>query len=54
MDSTGAHTMLYPTCTMISSGDLAHYRVPRAKDWVSEDCGTRRVIPKLQYVTFRV
>ena len=28
------------TCTMISSVDLAHYRVSRAKDWVSVDCGT--------------
>ena len=32
--------MLYVTCTMISSIDLAHYRVSRAKDWVSVDCGT--------------
>ena len=29
------------TCTMISSVDLAHYRVAHAKDWVSVDCGTR-------------
>ena len=36
---TGAHTMLYLTCTMISSVDLAHYGVYRAKDWVSVDCG---------------
>ena len=28
---------------MISSVDLAHYGVSRAKDWVSEDCGTKRV-----------
>ena len=28
------------TCTMISSVDLAHYGVSRAKDWVSVDCGT--------------
>ena len=27
--------MLYLTCTMISSVDLAHYEVSRAKDWVS-------------------
>ena len=27
-------------CTMISSVDLAHYGVSRAKDWVSVDCGT--------------
>ena len=26
---------------MISSVDLAHYGVSRAKDWVSVDCGTR-------------
>ena len=35
--------MLYLTCTMISSVDLAHYEVSRAKDWVSVDCGTRSV-----------
>ena len=28
---TGAQTMLYLTCTMISSIDLAHYTVSRAK-----------------------
>ena len=32
--------MLYLTCTMISSVDLAHYGVSCAKDWVSVDCGT--------------
>ena len=32
--------MLYLTCTMISSIDLAHYRVSGAKDRVSMDCGT--------------
>ena len=32
--------MLYLTCTMISSVDLAHYGISRAKDWVSVDCGT--------------
>ena len=32
--------MLYLTCTMIFSSDLAHYRVSSAKDWVSVDCGT--------------
>ena len=32
--------MLYITCNMISSVDLACYRVSRAKDWVSVDCGT--------------
>ena len=35
-----AQTMLYLTCTMISSVDLACYGVSRAKDWVSVDCGT--------------
>ena len=39
--------MLYLTCTMISSVELAHYWVSRAKDWVSVDCGTRIVSPKL-------
>ena len=32
--------MLYLTCTMISSVDLAHYEVSRAQDWVSVDCDT--------------
>ena len=32
--------MLYLTCTMISSVDLAHYGISHAKDWVSVDCGT--------------
>ena len=32
--------MLYLTCNTITSVDLAHYGVPRAKDWVSVDCGT--------------
>ena len=36
----GAQTMLYLTCTTITSVDLAHYGVSRAKDWVSVDCGT--------------
>ena len=36
----GAQTMLYLTCTMISSVDLAHYGVSRAKDWVSVNCGS--------------
>ena len=30
--------MLYLTCSMISSVDLACYGVSRAKDWVSVDC----------------
>ena len=32
--------MLYLTCTTITSADLAHYGISRAKDWVSVDCGT--------------
>ena len=32
--------MLYLTCTTITSVDLAHYGVSRAKDWVSVDVGT--------------
>ena len=32
--------MLYVTCTMISSVDLAHYGVSHAIDRVSADCGT--------------
>ena len=33
--------MLYLTCTTITSIDLAHYGVSRAKDRVSVKCGTR-------------
>ena len=44
IDRTGALTMLYLTCTTITSVDLAHYGVSRAKDWVSVDCGTRSFI----------
>ena len=32
--------MLYLTCTMISSVDLAYYELSRAKDWVSVNYGT--------------
>ena len=32
--------MLYLTCTTITSVDLVHCGVSRAKDWVSVDCGT--------------
>ena len=32
--------MLYLTCTMIFSVDLAHYGVSRVKDWVFGDRGT--------------
>ena len=34
--------MLYLTCTTITSVDLPHYGVSRAKDWVSVDCGTSK------------
>ena len=40
IDRAGAQTMLYLTCTTITSVDLAHYGVSRAKDWVSVDCDT--------------
>ena len=39
-DRTGGQTMLYLTCPMITSVDLAHCDVSRAKDWVFVDCGT--------------
>ena len=45
IDRTGAQTMLCLTCTTISSVDLAHYGVSRAKDWVSVDCGTNMFKP---------
>ena len=32
--------MTYLTCTTITSINIAHYGVSRAKDWVSVDCGT--------------
>ena len=40
IDHTGAQTMHYLTCIMISSVDLAQYGGSRAKDWVSVNCGT--------------
>ena len=40
IDHTGVQTMLYLTCTTITSVDLAHHGVSRAKDWVSVNCGT--------------
>ena len=42
--------MLYLTCTTITSIDLAHYGVSRAKDWVSVKCGTSKPIDKLLFV----
>ena len=44
IDRTGAQNMLYLTCTTITSVDLAHYRVSRAKEWVSVGCGTKYLI----------
>ena len=41
IDRTGAQTMLYLTCTMIYSVNLANYGVSRAKGWLSVDCGTK-------------
>ena len=41
LSNVQAHiTMLYFTCAMISSVDLAKHRVSRAKHLVSVDCGT--------------
>ena len=40
--------MLYLSCTTITSVDLAHYGVSRAKDWVSVDCGT---VPVYNYIS---
>ena len=40
IDRTGAQTMLYLTCTTITSVDLARCGVSRTKNWVSVDCGT--------------
>ena len=41
--------MLYLTCTTITSVDLAHYGISRAKDWVSVDCGTIWIIDQGLY-----
>ena len=32
--------MLYLTCFTITSVNLAHYGVSRAKNWLSVNCGT--------------
>ena len=42
--------MLYLTCTTITSIDLAHYGVSRAKDWVSVKCGTSVHDGQQQYI----
>ena len=44
IDRSCAQTMLYLTCTTITSVDLAHYGVSRAKDWVSVNCGKRQFV----------
>ena len=44
--------MLYLTCTMISSVDLAHYGISRATVWVSENCGTTCNNNMLWWATF--
>ena len=36
--------MLYLTCTMMSSVDLARYGVSRVKIWVPGDCDTVRFV----------
>ena len=41
IDRTDVQTVLYLTCTSITSVDLAHYEETRGKDWVSADCGTK-------------
>ena len=48
IDLTGAQTMLYLTCTIISSVDLAHYGVSRAIDWESVDCDTMFVLKAIK------
>ena len=52
IDRTGAQTMLYLTCTTITSIDLAHYGVSRAKDWVSVKCGTISIIIRIYNTYF--
>ena len=37
-------SMLYLTCTTITSVDLEHYGVSRAKDWLSVNSGTSHTI----------
>ena len=44
--------MLYLTCTTITSVDLPHYGVSRAKDWVSVGCGTISFIVLLRSVLY--
>ena len=46
--------MLYLTCTMISSVDLAHYVISHAKDWLSVDCGTSLCMPTFHSCLFKL
>ena len=50
IDRKGAQTLLYLTCTTITSVDLAHYGLSHAKDWISVDCGT--IIIKNRHLFF--
>ena len=52
IDRIGAQTMLYLTCTMISSVDLVCYGVSHAKDWVSVTCGTNISDNTIKYLFF--
>ena len=45
IDHIGAQTLLYLTCTTITSVDLAHHGMSRAKNWVSMNCGTMSDFP---------
>ena len=47
IDRTGAQTMLHLICTTITSEDLAHNGVSRAKDWVSVDFDTMAGVRKI-------
>ena len=47
IDRTGAQTMLHLICTTITSVDLAHNGVSRAKDWVSVDFDTMAGVRKI-------
>ena len=48
-------TVRYLTCTMISSVDLAHYKVvSRAKDWVSVDYDIKGLNCEKIYFTIRI
>ena len=46
--------MLCHTWSMISSADLAHYGVSRAKDWISVNCGTRKAIKRFSMKSLNI